>query len=74
MQEIDYGHIVTVSSNAGIIGVHYLVGYCTSKFGAVGFHQSLTYELMICGKTGVKTTCLCPFIVDTPLLGTDSSR
>ena len=74
MQEMDYGHIVTVSSNSGIFGVHYLVGYCASKFGAVGFHKALRSELLINGKTGVKTTCLCPFMVDTPLIGKTSTR
>ena len=74
MQEIDHGHIVTVASVAGMFGTHYLIGYCTSKFGAVGFHDSLTTELLMCGKTGVKTTCLCPFMVDTPLIGKTSSR
>ena len=31
------GHIVTVASAAGLVGVSGLADYCASKFGAVGF-------------------------------------
>lgn len=68
MLEINHGHIVTVASLAGIFGTPNLVGYCVSKFGAVGFHESMRVELLSQGKSGVKTTCVCPFFVDTPLL------
>ncbi|CAB4010276.1 Hypothetical predicted protein, partial [Paramuricea clavata] len=74
MEEMNYGHIVTVASIAGMSGAHNLVGYCTSKFGAVGFHTALETELMMMGKSGVKTTCLCPIMVDTPLIGNVTSR
>ena len=39
--------------------------YCASKFGAVGFHESLTHELQVEGLDGIKTTLVCPYIVDT---------
>ena len=74
MLEINCGHIVTVASVAGLAGVQYLVAYCTSKFGAHGFHEALSAELMMTGKSGVKTSCLCPTMVDTPLIGKTSSR
>jgi len=35
------GHIVTVASAAGHMGVSGLVDYCASKFAAVGFDESL---------------------------------
>lgn len=39
------GHIVTIASNAGLIGVCGLADYCASKFGAVGFDESLRMEM-----------------------------
>ena len=74
MLEINHGHIVTVSSASGLFGTQYIVAYSASKFAARGFHEALDAELMMTGKSGVKTTCLCPIIVDTPLVGKTSSR
>lgn len=39
--------------------------YCASKFAAVGFHESLAHELIADEVEGVKTTLVCPYIVDT---------
>lgn len=39
--------------------------YCASKFAAVGFHESLAHELLAEGVEGVKTTLVCPYIVNT---------
>jgi len=39
------GHIVTIASIGGHVGVNKLVDYCASKFGAVGFNESLRMEL-----------------------------
>lgn len=39
--------------------------YCASKFAAVGFHESLAHELLADEVEGVKTTLVCPYIVDT---------
>lgn len=39
--------------------------YCASKFGAVGFHESLAHELQAENHHGIKTTLVCPYIVDT---------
>ncbi len=36
-----------------------------SKFAAVGFHESLAHELLAEEFDGVKTTLVCPYIVDT---------
>lgn len=58
------GHIVTIASAAGWNGVNGLVDYCASKFGAVGFDESLRLELKALNSK-VKTTCICPFFIDT---------
>jgi all-trans-retinol dehydrogenase (NAD+) len=58
------GHIVTVASAAGLAGVSRLTDYCSSKFAAVGFDESLRLE---CRRLGlpVRTTVVCPFYIDT---------
>ncbi|KAE9418565.1 hypothetical protein Angca_009868, partial [Angiostrongylus cantonensis] len=65
MIQKNHGHIVTIASIAGKAGVSGLVDYCASKHGAVGFHESLTAELDARGSTGVKTTVVCPYYIDT---------
>lgn len=65
MIERNHGHVITVASMAGKSGVAGLVDYCASKHGAVGFHESVTAELRHLKKDGVKSTCVCPFYIDT---------
>ena len=60
----DSGHIVTVSSAAGLTGVAGLADYSASKFGAFGFHESMRMELSAI-KSRVKTTVVCPYFIDT---------
>ncbi|XP_060103063.1 17-beta-hydroxysteroid dehydrogenase 13-like [Heteronotia binoei] len=65
MMEMNHGHIVTIASLAGSVGVPFMVTYASSKHAIVGFHLSLTEELYFLGKDGIKTTCLCPFFINT---------
>jgi all-trans-retinol dehydrogenase (NAD+) len=58
------GHVVTIASAAGIIGVRGLADYSASKFAAFGFDESLRMELRRM-KSAVKTTVVCPFFIDT---------
>ena len=44
MMANNHGHIVTVASMAGHVGVAGLVDYCASKFAAVGLDESLRAE------------------------------
>ncbi len=39
--------------------------YCASKFAAVGFEESLRHELVKMNKSGVKTTLVCPYYINT---------
>jgi all-trans-retinol dehydrogenase (NAD+) len=64
MIERNSGHIVTISSAAGIIGVRGLSAYSASKFAAFGFDESLRMELR-CSKSKVRTTVVCPFFINT---------
>ncbi|XP_066430374.1 17-beta-hydroxysteroid dehydrogenase 13-like isoform X2 [Eleutherodactylus coqui] len=74
MMKKNRGHIATVASVCGHLGLTYLVDYCASKFGAVGFHECLTVELASLGKDGIKTSCLCPVFVTTGFVNTPSTR
>mmetsp|Transcript_16369 Transcript_16369/g.35491 ORF Transcript_16369/g.35491 Transcript_16369/m.35491 type:complete len:312 (-) Transcript_16369:89-1024(-) len=65
MVDTNHGHVVTVASSAGVVGVHGLADYCASKFAAVGFDESIRMELTKLNKTGVKTTCVCPYYIHT---------
>jgi all-trans-retinol dehydrogenase (NAD+) len=66
MLERDRGHIVTVASAAGLMGVNRLVDYCASKHAAVGFNDALRNELRQRG-SAVRTTVVCPYFIDTQL-------
>ncbi len=59
------GHIVNIASAAGMLAIPLLGDYCATKFGVVGFTDSLRMEMKKFGHTGVKTTCVCPSIIDT---------
>jgi len=64
MQNRNKGHIVTISSAAGIIGVPKLSDYCASKFAAFGIDESLRMELYK-SKSKIKTTVVCPYYINT---------
>eukprot|EP01029_Cantina_marsupialis_P029792 TRINITY_DN782215_c0_g1_i1.p1 TRINITY_DN782215_c0_g1~~TRINITY_DN782215_c0_g1_i1.p1 ORF type:complete len:293 (-),score=76.60 TRINITY_DN782215_c0_g1_i1:145-1023(-) len=64
MLERDHGHIITISSASGIVGVSGLCDYAASKFAAIGFDESLRFELKKMG-SNVQTTCVCPFYINT---------
>jgi len=60
------GHIVSIASMAGLIGVTGLPDYCASKFGAIAIDETLRYELTKSGHSPyVKTTCICPYFINT---------
>ncbi|XP_029930825.1 epidermal retinol dehydrogenase 2 isoform X2 [Myripristis murdjan] len=61
----NHGHLVSIASTAGLVGVNGLADYCASKFGAVGFAESVGLELLATGKDGVKTTIVCPYFINT---------
>ncbi|KAM4705977.1 epidermal retinol dehydrogenase 2 [Rhinophrynus dorsalis] len=65
MMASNHGHLVSIASSAGIIGVNGLADYCASKFAALGFAESVGLEMLSLGKTGVKTTIVCPYFINT---------
>jgi all-trans-retinol dehydrogenase (NAD+) len=58
------GHVVTIASASGLVGVPRLVDYASSKHAAVGFDESLRMELHD-SAPGVRTTVVCPFYINT---------
>ncbi|GIY11332.1 hypothetical protein CEXT_147211 [Caerostris extrusa] len=65
MMSENSGHIVSIASLAGLSGVNYLTDYSSSKFAAVGFEESLRLELHAEGYTGIRSTVVCPFFINT---------
>jgi len=65
MMSRNQGHVVTIASAAGYFGVSGAVDYCTSKFAAVGLDESVRAELWAKNKTGVRTTVVCPYLINT---------
>jgi all-trans-retinol dehydrogenase (NAD+) len=59
-----HGHIVTIASAAGLVGVARQADYAASKHAAVGFNESLRNELRRAAP-GVQTTVVCPYYIDT---------
>lgn len=73
MVERNHGHIVTISSAAGQVGVAKLADYCASKFAAAGFDESLRVELKQTAP-GVKTTLVSPYYINTGMFEGVQSR
>ncbi|CAG9136809.1 unnamed protein product [Plutella xylostella] len=69
MMEKNHGHIVAMSSMAGVVGIRNLVPYCASKFAVRGLMEALHEELREDKKdySGIKFTVICPYMVDTGL-------
>lgn len=59
------GHIITVSSLAGIVGVDFCVAYAAAKFGVEGFMESLRHDVE---PFGIHTTVVEPGFFRTELL------
>lgn len=58
------GVIINVASGAGRTGFAGLAAYCASKFGVVGFTESLAGEV---GAAGVRVYAVCPGAVATDM-------
>lgn len=59
------GHVVTLSSSAGLIGQEFCVAYAASKFGVEGWMESLRYDVE---PYGIRTTVVEPGFFRTELL------
>lgn len=60
------GRVVTISSDAGKIGVPLLSSYCAAKFGVIGLSKAIAGEL---APHGVTVNCVCPGGVTATQMG-----
>lgn len=62
------GHIIALSSCAGLFGLKNLVPYCGTKFAVKGIMQALSEEMRL-GEpdADIKFTTIYPYMVDTGL-------
>jgi len=65
------GHIITISSTAGLIGFEFGTAYAASKFGLEGWMESLQAEI---GPFGIHTTIVNPGFFRTELLTEESTN
>ena len=73
MIERNRGHVVTIASASGLVGVAHLAAYSASKWAAIGFDESLRAELRV-SAPGVVTTVVCPYYIDTGMFRGVRSR
>ncbi|XP_066247651.1 short-chain dehydrogenase/reductase family 16C member 6-like isoform X2 [Euwallacea similis] len=67
MQKNNYGHVVTLSSMAGLLGLKNLVPYNASKFAVRGLMDGLYEEFRRSPNNNVHFTTVYPYMVDTGL-------
>ncbi|NXY83636.1 S16C6 reductase, partial [Alcedo cyanopectus] len=67
MMAYNHGHLVSTSSAAGLLGSYRATDYSASKFAIIGMMEAIDWELRNAGKTGIKTTIVCPYFVNTKL-------
>lgn len=68
MVERGRGHIIALSSIAGIVGLTNLVPYCASKFAVRGMMEALQSELKDTKPNAdIGLTTVCPYMCDTGL-------
>lgn len=61
------GHVMTVSSAAGLFGLPWHAGYNASKFGLRGISEAMRYDLR---RHRIQVSLACPGAVDTGLVQT----
>jgi NAD(P)-dependent dehydrogenase (short-subunit alcohol dehydrogenase family) len=71
MIEAGSGCIVNIASTAGIRGGHTRAAYCAAKAGVVNLSRSLALDH---GGDGVRVSCVCPGLIETPMADWITSR
>lgn len=64
MLDRDRGMVVTIASAAGLVGVAKQTDYAASKWGAIGFTESLRAELRS-ARSRVRTLVVAPYYINT---------
>ena len=71
MRQARKGHIITISSTAGLVGYTFCSAYAASKFGVDGWMESLQTEVE---QFGITTTIVNPGFFRTELLTEESTK
>jgi NAD(P)-dependent dehydrogenase (short-subunit alcohol dehydrogenase family) len=71
MRKQGSGHIITISSTAGLVGFEFGTAYAASKFGVEGWMESLAGEV---APFGINTTIVNPGFFRTELLTEQSTN
>src|SRR5204862_7316768 len=64
------GHIINIASIAGKVGSATRAVYCASKFGVIGFTESLAEEVR---QHGIRVSLICPGSTDTRFSPTETA-
>jgi NAD(P)-dependent dehydrogenase (short-subunit alcohol dehydrogenase family) len=64
------GHIINIASIAGKVGSANRAVYCASKFGVIGFSESLAEEVR---GEGIRVSIICPGSTDTRFSPSETS-
>ncbi|MBW1684667.1 MAG: SDR family NAD(P)-dependent oxidoreductase [Deltaproteobacteria bacterium] len=59
------GHVVNIASMAGYVASPGMTAYSATKFGVIGFSESLRAELV---ERGIGVTAVCPGVINTPIV------
>ena len=70
MIERKRGHIINIASIAGKVGTANRAVYCASKFGVVGFTESLAEEVRA---HAIRVSVICPGSTNTPFSPSETS-
>ncbi|XP_067240330.1 epidermal retinol dehydrogenase 2 isoform X1 [Chanodichthys erythropterus] len=69
MLQRNHGHLVCVACHGALFAMNGLADYCASKSAAVSFAESIALELLVLKKEGIKTTIVCPYLINTKMFG-----
>lgn len=67
-------HVLVTASIAGVVAAPASAVYCTSKFAALGFAESLHHDLQLVGAGHVAVSAICPGMVATGIGTGDRNR
>jgi NAD(P)-dependent dehydrogenase (short-subunit alcohol dehydrogenase family) len=70
MRQQRAGHVITISSTAGLVGMEFCAAYAASKFGVEGWMESLRYDV---APYNIHTTVVEPGFFRTELLADAST-
>ena len=70
----NYGHVVNISSLAGIVAGPLIVDYCCSKYAVRGLTQGMIAEQKFIGKTNVKFTSVHPHVTKTGMFNNTQAK